>query len=101
MSICFLPKSRASIDQAPGPIIAKVTPSATSMMHTQASVGCDIRMITSTTATTIPATGVHKPNSSSNPAMAPMICGTKVAVGGVFSICAIAERKRTTAVRSL
>ena len=39
--MCFLPKSRASIDQAPGPIIAKVAPRAASMMGIHGSPGCE------------------------------------------------------------
>jgi hypothetical protein len=37
LPICFLPKSRASIDQAPGPIMANVAPSAARMIATDSS----------------------------------------------------------------
>lgn len=101
MSICFLPKSRASMDHAPGPIMAKVAPSATSMMHTHGSAGWDVRMISSATAITIPAIGVHKPKSSRIPAPVAKACGMMVVSGAVARIFKSAERKRTAAVRSL
>jgi hypothetical protein len=41
ISICSLPKSRASIDQAPGPIIAKVAARIANMMEVQKSPACE------------------------------------------------------------
>jgi hypothetical protein len=67
----FLPNSLASIDHAPGPIIARVTPSVAKMMHIHGSRVWkkmrDISMI----ATSVPTTGVHKPTRRNIPAAAP------------------------------
>lgn len=71
----FLPKRRASIDQAPGPTIAKVAPRAASIMGVHGSPEREKAIHTSTAATRVPATGVHKPTRRRVPAPAPMTCG--------------------------
>ncbi len=82
----FLPKSRASMDQAPGPTIANTAPRAACTMAIHGSPECEKyleRAIhTLTMATSVPATGVHKPTRRSIPAPIPMICGTTVINGG-------------------
>jgi len=70
--MCFLPKSRASMDHAPGPIIAKVAPRIATVTEMGGVVESVRSFHVSTTAITVPAIGVHRPNSSSTPAPAPM-----------------------------
>ena len=77
-SICFLPKSQASNDQAPGPIIARVAPRTPMMAGKAALFGTENAIHASTIAAKTPATGVHKPASSKTPASAPILCGTRV-----------------------
>jgi len=73
--MCFRPKSRASIDQAPGPTIAKLTPRTPSMIGIHGSPGCEKAPHSSTMAINAPTSGVHKPTRRRVPAPAPMICG--------------------------
>ena len=73
--MCFLPKSRASMDQAPGPIIAKVAPRIANMIEMSGLLECEKTIHVSTTALRVPATGVHKPRRSSIPAAAPIMEG--------------------------
>ena len=73
--MCFLPNSRASIDQAPGPIIAKVAPRIAKVTEMRGLSECARRFHVSTNAIRIPATGVQRPNSKSTPAAAPMSAG--------------------------
>lgn len=71
--MCRLPKSRASMDHAPGPIIANVNPSTP---NARAIIGLpvgDNAIRVSTPATRIPAIGVHKPAISRIPASASML----------------------------
>jgi hypothetical protein len=76
--MCFLPKSQASNDQAPGPIIARLAPRTPSTAGRAALFGTENAIQTSAIATKTPATGVHKPASSKAPASAPILCGTRV-----------------------
>jgi len=71
----FLPKSRASMDQAPGPTIARVAPMVANMMGIQGSPPREKAIHTSAMATKPPVTGVHKPTRRSIPAPTAMICG--------------------------
>ena len=75
ISKCFLPNRRASMDHAPGPIIASVAPDVANMMGSPSPPAQEKAIHTSTTATNIPQTGVHKPRSKSIPAPAPIACG--------------------------
>jgi len=77
--MCFLPNSRASIDQAPGPIIAKVTPRIAKVTEMRELLECVRTFHVSTHATKAPATGVQRPNSRSTPAAAPIIAGGRAA----------------------
>ena len=76
----FLPKSRASMDQAPGPTIAKTAPRTACTTGIHGSPECEKNrekaIHTLTMAASVPATGVHKPTRRSIPAPAPMICRT-------------------------
>lgn len=73
--MCFLPNSRASIDQAPGPTIAKVAPRIASIRGTSGSPTRNKTIHSSTMVTSAPPTGVHKPTRRSIPAPAAMVCG--------------------------
>ena len=75
-SMCFLPKRRASIDQAPGPIMANVAPSTTNVTEDTGSPALEHRIHPLAIATSVPATGVHSPIKRSIPATAPTACGT-------------------------
>lgn len=69
--MCFLPKSRASIDQAPGPIAARLKPNVANMIEMSGLPPLERAIQTSNTATRLPAIGVQKPTKSSIPAAAP------------------------------
>jgi hypothetical protein len=92
----FLPKSRASMDHAPGPTIAKMAPRTACMMGTHGppeSESCaDKATHTLTTATSPPATGVHRPIRRSMPAPAPMSCRTMIVSGVPARKLTIAEK---------
>jgi len=78
--MCFLPKSRASIDQAPGPIVARVKPNVANMIEMSGLPPLEKAIHTSTTAIRPPAIGVQKPTRSSIPAAAPII-GAAISAG--------------------
>jgi hypothetical protein len=63
----FHPKSLASTDHMPGPIIAKATPTVANRILTHGSV--DLVAQIPRIATIVPVTGVHKPARRSSPAM--------------------------------
>ena len=71
----FLPKSRASIDQAPGPIIANVPPKTASVSDIQILAPPATTIHNSTAPTSAPATGVHNPAKMNSPRIAPVISG--------------------------
>jgi len=64
----FHPKRRASIDQAPGPIIARATPRAPSNTQIRRLSVCERMFRNSTSAARLPTTGVHRPASKRIPA---------------------------------
>lgn len=68
----FLPKSCASIDQAPGPTIAKVAPRMAIIIDIAGSPALDKLIQISTMAIKVPATGVHKPTRINIPPAAPI-----------------------------
>jgi hypothetical protein len=77
--MCFRPNNRASIDQAPGPIIAKLALEAAS---TRASVGLlrlEKATQSSTAAVVDPAIGVHSPTRRNNPVAAAIQRGASTA----------------------
>jgi hypothetical protein len=71
----FLPNSRASTDQAPGPIIASVTPRVARIKGIQELVGRDKRIQPSVKPTSVPTKGVHIPTRINIPKPAAMISG--------------------------
>ena len=79
VSMRFLPNSRASMDQAPGPTIARLAPNAASMIGGQGFPGLEYAIHASTRTTRTPATGVHKPARRRIPATAPIVRGTNTA----------------------
>ena len=70
------PKTQASTDQVPGPIIAKVAPRTAKKRGSVALAGDVKARIASTIATTAPAIGVQKPAISRTPATAPTLSAT-------------------------
>ena len=98
----FLPKSRASMDQAPGPTIAKTAPRTACTMGINGSSECEKyrekAIHTLAMAASVPATGVHKPIRRSIPATAPMICRTTIVTGGVASTPTIPKWMSAAAV---
>lgn len=75
--ICFLPKSRASIDQAPGPIIARVAPRVAKTRGSQKSPPPPEKAIhNSRPAMSAPAIGVHRPTKRRSVAPASINCAT-------------------------
>jgi hypothetical protein len=78
--MCFLPNRRASIDQAPGPIAARLNPNVANMIEMRGLPPLEKAIQTSNTATRLPAIGVHKPTRSSIPAAAP-IMGAAISAG--------------------
>jgi hypothetical protein len=83
--MCFLPNSRASMDQAPGPIIAKVAPRIANVTEMRGLLECVRTFHVSTNAIRTPATGVQRPNNSSTPPAAPMIAGAMEADSDVWA----------------
>ena len=86
------------MDQAPGPIIARVRPSIARIVGIVGSPDCDIAIHTSVIVTIAPASGVHKPISRSEPAADAIRPRTSDAGGVVFAMCAAREWKRAIAV---
>lgn len=82
-SKCFLPNKRASMDHAPGPIIARVAPSVAKMMGSHGSRAWKKTTKISTIATSVPNSGVHKPMRRNIPAppatKCRMICAGRAA----------------------
>jgi hypothetical protein len=76
--MCFLPKSLASSDQAPGPIIARVAPRTARIAGKMMGLGTENAIQASTKAAKTPAIGVHKPTASKIPANAPILWSTRV-----------------------
>ena len=89
--MCFLPKSRASIDQAPGPIAARLKPNVASMIEMTGLARLETAIHTSSTAIRPPAIGVQKPTRSSIPAAAPIMAAAIRAGWDVLFKLAIAQ----------
>ena len=64
------------MDQAPGPIIANVAPSAANKTDGQRLLELDAMIHTCAIAISIPATGVHSPSNRHVPATALTVSGT-------------------------
>ena len=95
--MCFLPNSRASTDQAPGPIIANVTPRIARINGTQGPVEREKKIQTSVKPTNVPTTGVHKPSRINIPKAAAMSSGN-VADHDASASLLTAQWTRTAAV---
>jgi hypothetical protein len=84
--MCFLPNRRASIDQAPGPIIAKAAAKIACARVTHGSPECEenseIAIHTLAAAPSPPASGVNTPTNRSIAAAMPIICRATVNGGG-------------------
>lgn len=74
VGICFLPNNRASIDQAPGPIIASVPPKVARTIEIDVSPPPAKTNQSSSAAVNAPATGVQRPAKTNIPKTAPAIC---------------------------
>jgi hypothetical protein len=73
------PKTQASIDHVPGPIIAKVAPMTDKKRGRVGCSGDTKASLASRMATRAPAIGVHNPAISRMPATAPIVSGTTAA----------------------
>ena len=84
--MCFLPNRRASIDQAPGPIIANAAAKIARARVTHGSPECEenreIASHTLAVAASTPATGVNMPTTRSTAVAIPITCRTTVNGGG-------------------
>ena len=95
----FRPKSRASMDQAPGPIIANVPPKTISMSDLQVSLSPAKTIQNSMGTTSVPTTGVQSPARMNSPRTAPVISGIiKPALGA--SSCTMPLWRRAIPVKS-
>ena len=99
IAICFLPNSRASIDHAPGPIIANVPPRTANTNDN--SLPAPAKAIhTSMMTSSAPARGVEKPARINNPSTAAMICGTIGPAAGNWLRATIPWNSKTIPVTS-
>jgi len=73
--MCFLPKRRASSDQAPGPIMATLAPMAAKRSEIQENPPREKPIHNSTATTVAPEMGVQSPTRRSVPAAAAIISG--------------------------
>ena len=84
--MCFLPNRRASIDQAPGPIIANAAAKIACARVTHGSPeweeNREIAIHTLAAAASTPASGVNTPTNRSIAAAMPIICRATVKGGG-------------------
>ena len=95
----FLPKSRASMDQAPGPISASVPPKTLSVSDIQMSLPPAKRIQNSMGTTNAPAKGVHSPAKMNSPRTAPVVSGiVRPALGA--SSCTMPLWRRAIPVKS-
>ena len=83
--MCFLPNRRASMDHAPGPIIAKAAAKIANARTSHGSPECEenreIAIQALTVAASVPAIGVNKPSKRAIPAAMQIIGRTTVAHG--------------------
>src|SRR5208282_2577599 len=98
ISTCLRPKKRASIDQAPGPIIAKLTPNPQTIIGVHGSAGPKKTSHSCLAATRRPTYGVPNPITRRTDAIN---CNTIVAKLGLALDCRNASRKRIVPMRNL
>jgi len=82
------------MDQAPGPIIARLMPSVAKTIANDGVPGWTKAIHTSTMLASTPATGVHMPPRIKRPAAAPTICGTRSRAGAPALTAAIPWARR-------
>jgi hypothetical protein len=97
--MCFRPKRRASMDHAPGPIIAMVAPRMARTIGIQGSLPLAKAIHSSTAPIKLPTTGVHNPTRRSIPAQAAIICGIIDGEKDLPASSMIAKRRSRMAVR--
>ena len=97
----FLPKSQASTDHAPGPIIAKVNPNTANPIGIPVLTCIEIAIHNSRIITNNPASGVHKPAISKTPPSAAMPCFTLAAQEGVVAKHVASKYNRVAPTRNL
>src|SRR6266403_549040 len=95
MSIRFLPKSRASRDQMPGPSMASAAPTTASTMQVRRLSALERAVHTSTITTNTPAIGVKKPIRRRTPLMVARDCHMIPCHSGAISISATPSWVRT------
>jgi hypothetical protein len=100
VSMCFLPKRRASMDHARGPIMAAVPPRVASTIIIEGSPGRVKAIHSSTTAIKVPATGVQRPMSRKMPTQAATISGNMDVETAAPVREIIPKRTRMTAART-
>ena len=87
--MCFLPNNFASMDQAPGPIIARAAPRVACIVGIQGSPECEEKRASAihnlTIVTMTPTSGVHNPAKTNNPAATPMLCRAAISNDGFCS----------------
>ena len=92
----FLPYRRASIDQAPGPIIANAAAKIACERATHGSPECEVNreiaIHTLAAAASIPATGVNMPATRSTAVAIPITCIATVNGGGSSRMLLIPKR---------
>ena len=81
-SMRFHPNRRASMDQRPGPNIARAAAVVPTSSHTHLSPGTVSIFQISINAIEVPTIGVHKPATSSNPAPIKSRAGIVTFIGG-------------------
>ena len=96
--MCFRPKRRASMDHAPGPIIAIVAPKVARMIGIHGSLPLANAIHSSTAPIKLPTTGVHNPTRRSIPAQAAIICGIIDGEKGLPASSTIPKRTSRIAV---
>lgn len=83
-SKCFLPKRRASTENAPGPSIAEVKPIVANTIESHGSLRWANAIHNSIIAINVPTIGVQSPTRKRMLAHAPMTCGNMDAEKGEF-----------------
>ena len=96
--MCFRPKRRASMDHAPGPIMAMVAPRVARAIGIHGSLPLANAIHSSTAAIKLPTTGVHNPTRRSIPAQAAINCGIIVGEKDLSASSMIPKRTSRIAV---
>src|ERR1700722_10008129 len=100
VSMCFLPKRRASMDHAPGPIIAAVPPQGCQHNHHRGITGTSKSDPQFDNGDQSPTTGIQRPMSRKIPAQAPTNSGNMDVETAAPVREIIPKRTRMTAART-